>query len=83
LPFRPLIGGALADPAAQFPRFFHYPFFKEYPYFLPCFVTGIVALMIALIAAFRLEEVHTLLPAKTFLESLFLPLDTPQQTTGN
>ncbi|KIM49270.1 hypothetical protein M413DRAFT_438445 [Hebeloma cylindrosporum] len=57
----PLIGGALADPAAQFPRLFDYPFFNEYPYFLPCFTTGIVALMVALIAAFRLEET---LPSK-------------------
>ncbi|KAH9484153.1 Major facilitator-type transporter psiT2 [Psilocybe cubensis] len=57
----PLIGGALADPAAQFPGVFDYPFFRDYPYFLPCFVTGMFALLVGVLVACYLEET---LPSK-------------------
>uniref|UniRef100_A0A8H7Y135 Uncharacterized protein n=1 Tax=Psilocybe cubensis TaxID=181762 RepID=A0A8H7Y135_PSICU len=60
-PTSPLIGGALADPAAQFPGVFDYPFFRDYPYFLPCFVTGMFALLVGVLVACYLEET---LPSK-------------------
>ena len=36
----PLIGGSLARPSDRFPRLFSGRFWQEYPYFLPCLVTG-------------------------------------------
>ncbi|KAH7329467.1 major facilitator superfamily domain-containing protein [Stachybotrys elegans] len=53
----PLIGGALADPATQYPGLFkHLPFFQEYPYALPCFVTSIISVSGALVTGMFLEE---------------------------
>ncbi|KAF8969916.1 major facilitator superfamily domain-containing protein [Flammula alnicola] len=59
----PLIGGALADPATHYPRvhIFNNPFFREYPYFLPCLTTGFVAFVTACVAACFLQET---LPSK-------------------
>ncbi|KAH8664547.1 MFS general substrate transporter [Xylariales sp. PMI_506] len=43
--FGPLLGGALAEPAKQFPRLFGgIRFFEEYPYALPSFVVSAVGL---------------------------------------
>lgn len=59
--YSPLIGGALADPANEYPRLFDRAFFRDYPYFLPCFVTGLVAFAVGLATFFFLEET---LPSK-------------------
>lgn len=55
---RPLIGGSLANPAEQYPRIFgSFSFLKHYPYFLPCFFSGFLALITALVAYLFLREV--------------------------
>ncbi|KAF5026688.1 hypothetical protein F66182_1237 [Fusarium sp. NRRL 66182] len=53
----PIIGGALADPAHQFPRAFgHVQFFHDYPYALPGFVTGAISSTASLTSALFLNE---------------------------
>ncbi|KAG8721454.1 hypothetical protein FRC08_012800 [Ceratobasidium sp. 394] len=69
----PVIGGSLARPAARFPSIFAHPvwqsvpfptrlgFWREYPYFLPCFAAAGVAIAAWCIALMFLRET---LPAK-------------------
>jgi len=55
--FGPLIGGALADPAAQYGGpFARSKLFKRYPYALATIVTGLIALIAAAVTAFFVEE---------------------------
>lgn len=54
----PLIGGTFANPAEQFPEWFDTAFWRTYPYFLPCFITALVALVAIFLAVFVLEETH-------------------------
>ena len=59
--FRPLIGGTLSNPAKQFPKLFDFYFFRVYPYFLPCFLTFVIA-MLGFTACYAvLEEVRAFL----------------------
>ncbi|KAH8891878.1 MFS general substrate transporter [Thozetella sp. PMI_491] len=61
--FGPLIGGALAEPAEQFPDVFgDIPFFVDYPYALGSMVIGVIGILISIVCALFLEET---LPAKT------------------
>lgn len=58
----PLIGGALAKPAEQYPNVFgNIPFFKTYPYALPGFAFSFICLVGTVATAFLLEET---LPSK-------------------
>ncbi|CAK3791141.1 MFS general substrate transporter [Lecanosticta acicola] len=53
----PLIGGALANPATQFPGVFgHIQFFKDFPYALASFVAGAMCLTGMLSSLFGLKE---------------------------
>lgn len=54
----PLLGGALADPVRQYPRFFGGSgiFFERYPYALSGFVVACVGLSAAATSAFFVEE---------------------------
>ncbi|KAI2465253.1 MFS general substrate transporter [Annulohypoxylon bovei var. microspora] len=53
----PLIGGAIADPAHQYPwAFGGVPFFEDYPYMLPSIVVGFIGLTAALTSALFIEE---------------------------
>ena len=53
----PLIGGALADPVAQYPRAFRgIRFFEDYPYALSSFVVGCIGLSAVVTSALFLEE---------------------------
>ncbi|KAF3056470.1 hypothetical protein GL218_06377 [Daldinia childiae] len=53
----PLIGGALADPAHQYPwAFSGVPFFEEYPYALSSIVVGCIGLTAVLTSALFIEE---------------------------
>ncbi|KAK0389063.1 hypothetical protein NLU13_2639 [Sarocladium strictum] len=53
----PLIGGALADPAEQYPKFFKgIPFFENYPYALAGAVPGLIAASSAVLCSFFLIE---------------------------
>lgn len=55
--FGPLIGGALADPAGQYPGLFgNIQFFKDYPYALPSFAVGVIGVTAVLVTAFLAEE---------------------------
>ncbi|KAL2270250.1 hypothetical protein VTJ83DRAFT_2434 [Remersonia thermophila] len=53
----PLVGGALADPARQYPGLFgRYRFFHDYPYALPSFAVGVLTLTsVAAVAVFVQE----------------------------
>jgi len=53
----PLIGGALADPAGQYPGVFKgLPFFETYPYALSSIVVGVIGLTAFLTSALFIEE---------------------------
>ncbi|KAI0820024.1 MFS general substrate transporter [Trametes gibbosa] len=52
----PLIGGTFADPAKEWPEVFTDPFWKEYPYLLPCLITSAISTVAALLSVFALEE---------------------------
>lgn len=52
----PLVGGLLAKPADNFALFREIPMFVEYPYLLPCFVTGLLALTAAITSLLFLNE---------------------------
>ncbi|OCH87038.1 MFS general substrate transporter [Obba rivulosa] len=52
----PLIGGTFANPAENFPSLFNTPFWRAYPYLLPCLVTAAGTLAALLLAIFVLEE---------------------------
>ncbi|KAI1660648.1 MFS general substrate transporter [Daldinia decipiens] len=53
----PLIGGALADPAHQYPwAFSGVPFFEEYPYALSSIVVGCIGLTAVFTSALFIEE---------------------------
>ncbi|KAF7975987.1 hypothetical protein HWV62_8144 [Athelia sp. TMB] len=51
----PLLGGALADPAARF-RWLDWPFLRRFPYFLPGAVSGAMTLAAVLVGFLFLEE---------------------------
>ncbi|KAF4604463.1 hypothetical protein EYR40_003237 [Pleurotus pulmonarius] len=53
----PLIGGSLSHPAERFPRLFgRSKILLEYPYFLPCAISGTFALIAWLVTYFFLKE---------------------------
>ncbi|KAJ4397065.1 hypothetical protein N0V93_001289 [Gnomoniopsis smithogilvyi] len=53
----PLIGGGLADPARQYPKFFgKVQFFLEYPYALSSFVVSVIGLSAAVVTALFVKE---------------------------
>ncbi|KAJ4488465.1 major facilitator superfamily domain-containing protein [Lentinula aciculospora] len=56
----PLIGGSFSNPASQF-SIFEQTIFDQHPYFLPCFVAGLLSIAGFIMAYFCLEET---LPAK-------------------
>ncbi|EGF99271.1 uncharacterized protein MELLADRAFT_94763 [Melampsora larici-populina 98AG31] len=58
----PIFGGFLAKPAQQFPSIFgNSTFLIEYPYFLPCFMGGLLNFLAIALGLFFLEET---LPSK-------------------
>lgn len=58
MPRRPLMGGAFADPASKFPRWFASEFWRAYPYFLPGAVAAATAFLAIMLAYAFLEEVR-------------------------
>ncbi|KIK60237.1 hypothetical protein GYMLUDRAFT_43977 [Collybiopsis luxurians FD-317 M1] len=53
----PALGGILADPATTWPHIFgKISFFKEYPWFLPCFAAGLLAFVAFLLSSWGLKE---------------------------
>ncbi|KAF4571061.1 hypothetical protein EYR36_008388 [Pleurotus pulmonarius] len=58
----PIIGGSLARPAVRWPDTFgKILFFQKYPYFLPCAIPGLYAIMVYIFGSIFLNET---LPAK-------------------
>ncbi|PFH50071.1 hypothetical protein AMATHDRAFT_146091 [Amanita thiersii Skay4041] len=57
----PLIGGAFANPADHFSNIIGSEYLRKFPYFLPCFVSGLIALVAVIAAYAYLEET---LPSK-------------------
>lgn len=55
--FRPLIGGSFSSPASQF-SIFKQTIFDRHPYFLPCFVAGLLSIVGFTLAYFCLGEVR-------------------------
>ncbi|KAM7205507.1 protein zinc induced facilitator-LIKE 1 [Naviculisporaceae sp. PSN 640] len=55
--FGPVIGGLLAEPAAQYPKLFgNIQFFIDYPYALPSFAVGCIGLSAIVVAILFVEE---------------------------
>jgi len=52
----PLIGGTLSNPAAKYPGYFDYAFLRIHPYFLPCAIAALVAILAVLLAFYFLDE---------------------------
>ncbi|KAF9927254.1 hypothetical protein FBU30_003365 [Linnemannia zychae] len=53
----PVLGGYLANPAKNFPEIFgNWPFFIEYPYFLPCLTAALGSVIGFIVGFFFLEE---------------------------
>ncbi|KAI9452892.1 MFS general substrate transporter [Lactarius psammicola] len=52
----PFIGGVLSRPQDRWPNVFSHPFWREYPYFLPCLVTAAYALLSFSLTAIFLKE---------------------------
>ncbi|OZJ04906.1 hypothetical protein BZG36_02505 [Bifiguratus adelaidae] len=68
----PMLGGFLNHPVEQFPALFDgrgafTNFFRHYPYFLPCFVGGLICFLGLMVGVFFLEET---LGGKTEIETL-------------
>ncbi|KAG2752160.1 MFS general substrate transporter [Suillus brevipes Sb2] len=57
----PLIGGTFSHPASKYPKIFGYQFLKDYPYFLPCFIAFVIAIIGVFLGFIFLEET---LPSK-------------------
>ncbi|KIJ60665.1 hypothetical protein HYDPIDRAFT_43197 [Hydnomerulius pinastri MD-312] len=57
----PLIGGSFSHPASKYPEAFDYEFWRDYPYFLPCLIAAIVAIIGVILGYAFLEET---LPSK-------------------
>ncbi|EXJ71115.1 uncharacterized protein A1O5_06108 [Cladophialophora psammophila CBS 110553] len=66
----PLLGGALASPATEYPSVFgHIKFFREYPYALPTFVTGSIGLVATVTSAMGVKETLVRSPKKASSDS--------------
>lgn len=57
----PLIGGTFSHPASKYPEMLGYQFLKDYPYFLPCFIAFVIAMIGIFLGFIFLEET---LPSK-------------------
>ncbi|KAG1749005.1 major facilitator superfamily domain-containing protein [Suillus paluster] len=69
----PLIGGTFSHPASKYPEIFGYQFLKDYPYFLPCFIASVIALVGVFLGFLFLDET---LPSKRTREKSGSPTNT-------
>jgi hypothetical protein len=51
------MGGTLSRPHEQFPKLFGAPFWREYPYFLPCVATSSFVVLSILVTLCFFKEV--------------------------
>jgi hypothetical protein len=56
---RPYIGGSLSRPHDHWPDIFNSPFWRQYPYFLPCAAVSAYGLVSVIIASAFLKEVNS------------------------
>ena len=70
---RPIIGGMLSQPAKRWPNVFHkLIFFHQFPYYLPCLVSAVIALASSLFGFIGLKEVDfTSSPRKVLTHASF------------
>jgi len=54
---RPYFGGLLSRPQDRWPDIFSHPFWKKYPYFLPCVAASVYGIASLIIASVSLKEV--------------------------
>lgn len=54
------LGGLLSHPARNM-RLFDTPFWREYPFLLPCLIASFIGMLSIVLAWFRLEEVSRIL----------------------
>ncbi|EIN04049.1 MFS general substrate transporter [Punctularia strigosozonata HHB-11173 SS5] len=52
----PMIGGSLSRPHDTWPHVFSHPFWQQYPYFLPCFVSAVFSAFVFVIVLLFLKE---------------------------
>ncbi|KAK3362263.1 major facilitator superfamily domain-containing protein [Lasiosphaeria hispida] len=79
--FGPLMGGALANPAEQYPNIFGgIHFFVEYPYALPSLVVSMVGVSAVLVTIFYAEETLVKAPASTVGEESVVARPIPLST---
>ncbi|KAK0731072.1 major facilitator superfamily domain-containing protein [Lasiosphaeris hirsuta] len=79
--FGPLMGGALANPAEQYPNIFGgIWFFVEYPYALPSLVVSMVGLSAVLVTIFYADETLVRVPASTVGEESVAAKPIPPST---
>jgi MFS family permease len=53
---RPLLGGTFSHPALKF-QLLDWPFLRDYPYFLPCLIAGVLGILGIVVGFFFLDEV--------------------------
>ncbi|KAJ7650901.1 major facilitator superfamily domain-containing protein [Roridomyces roridus] len=73
----PLAGGTLARPHEHFPQMFSSPFWREFPYFLPCLATGSFVFLSCLLVLALFKETSPskkLSPDDIFREQIKGPL---------
>ncbi|KEP46582.1 MFS general substrate transporter, partial [Rhizoctonia solani 123E] len=58
----PFLGGTLSHPAKLLPGVFAAPFWKEYPYFLPCLIAAFYSGCVFIAGALFLKETHIVHP---------------------
>ncbi|KAG2360853.1 major facilitator superfamily domain-containing protein [Suillus spraguei] len=61
----PLIGGTFSHPASKYPEILGYQFLKDHPYFLPCFIASVIAIIGVSLGFIFLEEKSGALNAST------------------
>ena len=52
----PLLGGFLAEPATRYGGVFDRPFWRKYPFLLPCLVSAVAPFVMGIVGGYFLEE---------------------------
>ncbi|KAI9143086.1 major facilitator superfamily domain-containing protein [Paraphysoderma sedebokerense] len=80
----PALGGFLADPARQFPSVFgSCEFLKQYPYFLPCFISSLISLAGFFIGYFYFEETHPKYASKKYQQPAEADIDIESESKNS
>ncbi|KAG1858426.1 major facilitator superfamily domain-containing protein [Suillus subalutaceus] len=63
-PLDHLLAGTFSHPASKYPEILGFQFLKDYPYFLPCFIAFVIAMIGIFLGFIFLEEVPSATPRK-------------------